>query len=236
MSQTGEETQRAKLADTVVEEILKAYYSKLIEAPDRERARALNGFTVASGISAALVAAGLARGIGDAPVHLQAMALTSLILWLGACGAYLVAVGWSRGKRRPSSPTTDPNEAAWQRIDETTQALTPIRRASGLAQILSLLALLATALLISSALLGGEGKAGATVLLTRDGARQISAICDQGPAGSGRERGIEVRLDPDDLGGEFTEIAFAAGDCLGRPEELRIRTKTIQLLVAAEGD
>jgi hypothetical protein len=226
-------SQRESLADEVVSEVNRAYYGRLVEAPDRARTRALNGFTVVSAIAAALVAAGLAKGIDGAPGAVQAFGFVSLALWLLAGGAFLAAVADPRLKRKPTGSATNANDAAWDRIEEARREIRSIRVASGAAQVLSAIALVVTIAMVGLALLENGASEWATVTLDRRGATRVAAACHRGSGNAGPT--YRVKLDPGSLGDSFPALRFPAGDCRGEEATVYVPAATIWLVATGGG-
>ncbi len=226
---------RPRLDSSVIDEVNKAYYSRLIDAPDKARARALNGFTVASAIVAALVAAGLAKGLGDASALLRAVGCGALVLWLLAGASYVAAVaGWQMRKWSPQS-ANDANDAAWNRIEETKRDLASIRLATGIAQAFSILALAMTLALIGIAVLQNGSSRRVAVTLTAKGAREVATACGWARRSSPPSTTFRVRLDAGSLGDRFTALRFDAGACREQAAEVLVGTGDIRL-VTSTGD
>ncbi|HEX5988969.1 MAG TPA: hypothetical protein VFY75_01985 [Solirubrobacterales bacterium] len=221
---------RPELDPVVIAEINKAYYSRLVEAPERERVRALNGFTIASAIVAAIVAAGLAKGLGDASAALRSIGYATLVLWLLAGGGYLAAVaGWSfRQERRRSADNA--NDAAWNRIEETEAEMRSIRLPMSAAQALSLIALAATLLLVGIALFQESPGERQRVVLTAAGTREVAAFCeridDDRPATH-----LRAEVDRGSLEGNFAELGFSAGGCMADAADVLIRSDAIRAIL-----
>jgi hypothetical protein len=225
--------QRKPLASEVVSEVNRAYYGKLVEAPDRARTRALNGFTVVSAIVAALVAAGLAKGIDGAPAAVQVFGFISLTFWMLAGGAFLAAVTGLRLKRKPNGSATNANDAAWDRIEEARSEIRSIRVTSGVAQVLSVIALVVTIVLVGLALLESGASEWATVTLDRRGAARVAGACHRGSGNGGPT--YRVKLDPGSLGDSFPTLRFPAGDCRDEEATVYVPAATIWLVATGGG-
>lgn len=224
---------RESLADEVVNEVNRAYYGKLVEAPDRARIRALNGFTVVSAIVAGLVAAGLAKGIDGAPAVVQVVGFASLTFWLLAGGAFLSAVAELRLRQKPGKSATNAKDAAWDRIEEVRGEIRSIRVSSGAAQILSAIALVATIALVGLALLDSDASEWATVTLDRRGAARVADACHRGSGNAGPT--YRVKLDPGSLDDSFPALRFPAGDCRGQEATVYVPAATIWLVATGGG-
>lgn len=223
-----------KLNQTVIDEVNKAYYSRLVEAPDRARTRALNAFTIVSAVAAALVAAGLANGFGRRPSGVQALGYATVVLWLTAGAGYLTAVALApRRKKLPD--TNDANESARRKIDAARAETRFVRWTTFGAHLVSLLALTATVALLAFTLFGETVRKQATVTLDEEGAKEVARVCTTGPLASGKPQRFRARVDPGALEAKFVELRLDAGACGRKTVRLRVRTELVAA-VAVDSD
>jgi hypothetical protein len=82
----------ASISTGVRDAVVAAYYPRALAAPDSARSRAQAGYTIASAIAAALVAAGVLGGIDRQPGIVRYFGLGTLILWMMAAWLYMSAV------------------------------------------------------------------------------------------------------------------------------------------------
>lgn len=78
--------------EDAVKAVVAGYYTRGLGAVDRSRQRAERGYTIASAIAAALVAAGLLTHLEDRPIVVQVLALLGLSLWLATALLFMIAV------------------------------------------------------------------------------------------------------------------------------------------------
>jgi hypothetical protein len=72
--------------------VVSAYYPRALASPDSARSRAQAGYTIASAIAAALVAAGVLSEIDSQPGVIQILGLGALTLWMATAWLYMSAV------------------------------------------------------------------------------------------------------------------------------------------------
>lgn len=227
------------LDELVVREINTAYYAGAVGAPDRARARALNGFTVTSAITGALVAGGLAGGFAHQPTLVRAIGCGAAFLWLAAASVYLAAVAGGRstqpkndgsGRRgtatKQSQTGNEAQESAQRVIKRTTDELRGIRFLTTIALVLSLLAVLATAALLGLAVFGHGVRRDAIVVLTPAGAQALARACGD-PSADGT-RSVRARVNPDAIGEGFVDLAVDARTCARGSADVRLASGMIR--------
>jgi hypothetical protein len=82
----------ASIPPAVRDAIVTAYYPRALSSPDSARSRAQAGYTIASAIAAALVAAGVLGDIESQRTVVQALGLSAIILWMTTAWFYMLAV------------------------------------------------------------------------------------------------------------------------------------------------
>lgn len=134
--------------------VVTAYYPRALGAPDTARSRAQAGYTVASAVAAALIAAGVLSGIDKRPVLVQGLGLTALVLWMITALLFMWAVSAPVRVVEGDQPTADAfvttalSNAKLER-DEVDKRQRAARIAS-VAAVLLTLAAFVTALLLPS--------------------------------------------------------------------------------------
>jgi hypothetical protein len=82
----------ASIPPAVRDAIVAAYYPRALSSPDAARSRAQAGYTIASAIAAALVAAGVLGDVESQGAVVQALGLSAIILWMTSAWLYMLAV------------------------------------------------------------------------------------------------------------------------------------------------
>jgi hypothetical protein len=90
------------------DEIVKAYYSNVVNAAQVARGRAQVGFTIASAVTIGLGAGGILSGIAERSVGVRVLGAVALGCWFAAAFAFLRAV---------SSPTKQPQRGRFSGDD-----------------------------------------------------------------------------------------------------------------------
>jgi hypothetical protein len=199
-----------QLSPAAVKAVIDAYYPSALATGDRLRARALNGFTVASAVAAALVAAGLVTGLGRLGGWLGAVGVLAVALWFAAAAGYLWAVtGKVTVDKRPAAQSDA--ELADRRLDRADKEVDALAPRLQKAFVLTLAALMATAAALGlAAFAPADPRQEATVLLTADGARELRRVCgNQGSV-------VHARVDPDRLNRTLIPFRIVPKDCRGR--------------------
>lgn len=225
-------------AQAMVTEVAKAYYPRAVAAADAARGRAQAGYTIASAVAAALVAAGIFGGFDEFATAVQVLGVSALASWLGAAFAFIRAVSERRpspGEREdPTSPQEHRGALAFvvDVMGDAKHEREAVERRLGFATTTVGVAMLLTLATAVGVLLGDQPdpKRGGLVSLTVNGAAAASATC------SGPTREIQGQLDPAELNEQFVKIAVEAGDCRDEAVDLRLRRKDIAAVVIAEAE
>jgi len=211
-----------QLSEAVVDEIVKAYYPRLVAEADAARARGSNAYTIASAIAAALVAAGIFGGIQDRPTSVKLVLYFALALWLAAACGYIYAVA---GTVKPThTGVVGVKTFPYQVAENSRNAAAVIGFRLAVSQWLTVLAIVTTAAGLGLALFlpGTDETKAATVFLSQEGRRDLLALCGRSaPA-------ITGRINPDELDGQFLRVTSAQPACPRAGREIRIRTSAIR--------
>jgi hypothetical protein len=224
-----------KPADAMVTEVAKAYYPRAVAAADAARTRAQAGYTIASAIAAALVAAGIFGGIEDFEPVVQGLGVLALVGWLLAGFFFVLAVS----NRRP-----DPEESKDpQKLDEHKGALPFIREVMSDAkrernaveehQKRAVVSTAAAMVLTVATIIGvlvdqpADASKSATFGLSASGAAAVDAVCDR-PVST-----LEGSVDPAKLDQDFVPIAIEAGSCVDDETTLHLSKRQISTVAVA---
>ncbi|NLT06226.1 MAG: hypothetical protein GXY03_07925 [Solirubrobacterales bacterium] len=225
-----------KAAETMVTEVAKAYYPLAVAAADHARTRAQAGYTIASAVAAALVAAGIFADFAELPAVVQGLGFAALLGWLAAALGFMVAVSRRRPTPQededPTSPQENVGALAFVRdvMGDAKQERAAVERWLAIATGAVGVAMALTLLTVGGILLqdSPDPKRAATVTLTADGAAAFAASCDE------TRRAVRGRLDPGDLGDAFVPVEVAAGVCGSDEVDLRLRRKDVATVAIAK--
>jgi hypothetical protein len=206
----------------VLKPFIDAYYTRGLAATDRARDRAEKGYTIASAIAAALVAAGVFTDLPNSDTSVKVLGLTGLFLWLVAAMLFIWVV---------SVPVRAPKEQDWTTADDFVGGviadiryeLSALRKRLFGALIATLLATIVTiaAFAVATALPTGSDPEKARIALT---AKEDTALADLCTAPVGAILGT---VDPDNLDEEFVEIKVPAGACNATETTIRVPKSAI---------
>jgi len=98
-------TQSPEMTVSPSDEIVKAYYSHVVETAQVARGRAQIGFTIASAVTVALGAGGLFSGVAERSAPVKLLAAVALACWFAAAFAFLWTI---------SSPTRQPHKGTYR--------------------------------------------------------------------------------------------------------------------------
>jgi hypothetical protein len=171
-----------KIPDEVFKEAVADYYKGVFGLADTARGRSQAAWAIASAIAAALVAAGLIKNLSDADVAVQALASSSIFLWLATGVVFM----WALVKPLPSSPptVTGPREAA--KVSFVTSALNffrddlngvQFRQRVALWVTASAAAVTVAAVVVAFTVQKPTPIVSATVALSDEGQQTVNALC-----------------------------------------------------------
>jgi hypothetical protein len=213
----------------MVTEVAKAYYPRAVAAADAARTRAQAGYTIASAVAAALVAAGVFGDFEQLPTEVQVLGVVALAAWLVAAFAFMLAVSTRRptpGEQEdPTKPQQQKGSLAFVTdvMGDTMGERAAVEKVVGIAT-----AAVGVAMLLTLATIVGvaadedaDPKRDGVLILTVEGIATSKATCDR------EMNTIEGRFDPAKLKDEFVSLVVSAGDCTGEDIDLRFRKKEI---------
>jgi hypothetical protein len=206
------ETEQAKEPrPDVVKAVVERYYTRGLDAVDRTRQRAERGYTIASAIAAALVAAGLLTHLEERPDLVKILALVGFGLWLIAALVFMWAVAIDVKFKEPKGYDS------WDAF--VTGIAEQVRKEIGIInrRLLSAVLVTAVATVVTIAAVsygvadtGGAAAAPARVELTAQGDRALTKVC-------GRKVGfVYASVKPDTLDDPIVELKLPAGECSPR--------------------
>ena len=194
-----------------MEAIVTSYYTRGVEAADRERARAERAYTIASAIAAVLVAAGVFGDLDERSTGVQLLGLLGLALWIAAAAGFVWAVAYPT----PELPT--PERRGWDTAQELAYALADhvksdkaeVRRRERLAFMATAGAVAATLLAVVVAVLGTDTSTTreGTLSLRASGAATVAALCNE------RGNTITGDIDTATLEEPFVSISVDSSAC-----------------------
>jgi hypothetical protein len=192
----------------VVKAVIDAYYPRGVAAADRARDRAERGYTIASAIAAALVAAGAFAKLGDKPPGVQALGLGALGMWLLTALLYIWVVAV------PTRAGTDPDSTTAGEFVKNVAAsvsaeLAILRRRQSFAVVATIVAAVLTVLALTLATTesGNRPPEAARLQLTPKADAGLRALC--GP----QVGELYGTVDPDKLGDEVVAVKLPPGEC-----------------------
>jgi hypothetical protein len=213
--------------DEVVKTVTESYYTRGITAADRMRDGANRGYTIASAVAAALVAAGAFAGLGDDPLEVQVAGVASLVAWLFAAALFVWVVSY------PARTGVDPG---WRTAAEFVNGvvtgveaeLVELRKRLKLALGFSAIAAVLTAAALGAAVFdtGGEPTEQARLTLTAAAAKALKPTCPQAASG------LYGTVDPDELDDDVVDVEVPKGQC--GAGETTVRLPGDQILAQTE--
>ena len=200
-----------KVDDRVVKEVIENYYATAVEAGDSARTRAQSGYTIASAIAAAIVAAGALGGINDARAEVKVLGVMALVAWLAAAAFFMRAVA-GKVKNLIVDPQPDANSFVHAVLANVRTERGAVNSRSAIAQVIAIIAICLTTIAVVLALFRppSSPSVDGTIALSPSGFKQVKALC-----GPGMPTPIHGLLNPSDLQGKFTKIELADGTCAG---------------------
>jgi hypothetical protein len=199
-----------KIDDSVVQEVVKDYYAAAVSSADAARTRAQNGYTIASAIAAAIVAAGVFGGIDDARTLVKIIGVLALLAWLTVAGLFMYAVaGNVRGLE--TGEQSDASSFVRVVIGNVREVRGAINARSQAAQIATVFAIILTVAGIAIALFWPPtSKFNGTISLSPIGVKQVDILC-----GTHVPKRILVSLSASDLDNTFVPIQLMGRACNG---------------------
>jgi hypothetical protein len=214
----GAEQTKKEARPDVVKAVVERYYTRGLDAVDRSRQRAERGYTIASAIAAALVAAGLLTHLEERPTVVQVLALTGLSLWLVAALLFMVAVAIKVKVNEPSgydSWGAFINGIAQQLRDEIRIINGRLLRAVVVTGVATAITIAALCYGVSES--GASASVPARVELNAQGNEAVSTVCGH------RVGLIYATVSPDSLGDPVVALKLPAGECGPRATVARVR-------------
>jgi hypothetical protein len=206
----------------IVKTVIDSYYTRGVEAADRARDRSERGYTIASAIAAALVAAGVFADLRDRPQLVQVLGLVALGLWLLTALLFIWAVAV------PVEQQPDPgwnSDAAFvvgvgAAVGREVESLRKRQYAAIGSTILAMLATVA-ALALATVQPGGASAEKARLLLTPKADAAAAALCNQ------PQEAVYATVDPDQLDDPIVTLSMPAGECGADPTTIRVAKESV---------
>jgi hypothetical protein len=199
--------------------VVENYYKRGVEAADRERDRAERGYTIASAIAAALVAAGVFGHLDEKSDLVKALGLAALFAWVCAAMLFVWAVS------APTAELAKPAGGGWTTAGEFMAAVSSqaerdrneIRRRARTATLTTLVAIAITFAAFSFGVTekAGPGPQHAMIGLSLEGRRALVTVCTTGlptqitgmvDVGSLEENVVAIKLDPNVCSEEAVDV------------------------------
>lgn len=209
--------------------VVNAYYPALLGSADAARSRAQNGYTIASAIAAALVAAGVFGGFADATTAVRILGVLALMLWLAAASAFMYAVA---GRvTMPEGKVETLTELVEALVNWVTDARDRVERRAAWAQGLTggAIVVTAAALIAAAFSLSRSGEISARVLLSRHGGVEVMAMCHK------HVSMLHARIDPKTLDQATVKLVTDAGFCGKGQVALRVRSMDVVAISQRNG-
>jgi hypothetical protein len=205
--QSGAEGPKEARPD-VVKAVVERYYTRGLDVVDRARQRAERGYTIASAIAAALVAAGLLTHLEERPTVVQVLALLGFSLWLIAALLFMFAVALKVNVNEPAGYATWREFIAGiaQQLRDELRIIN-IRLLRAVVVTTTAAAVTVAALCYGVAEPGGAAPVRARVELTAQGDTAMTKLCGH------RVGFIYATVDPDTLDDAVVELKLPAGEC-----------------------
>jgi hypothetical protein len=215
--------------EQAADELIRAYYPALMGSADAARARAQAGYTIASAVAAAIVAAGVFGDFQNAATIVRVLGSIALGLWL------LTAILFIRAVTGPIQWPTKEVEG----IDEfsktvasfASNARSRVEHRNARAQVATVLAVVLTAAAIFAAVLNPHRNtaAEANVLLSPTGVAAVSRLC------SHHTNVIRGAIEPEALAKSAIQLTTAPGQCGTKKTVLNLLGSYV-LAIARQGD
>jgi len=248
MAQPPRDGPAGKVNEKVVQAVINAFYPAVLGSADAARTRAQNGYTIASAVAAAIVAAGVSGGFASTVLAVKILGVVALVLWLAAAAGYIYAVAG----RVPSAEgiAIGPDQFTLDVVQKAREAREKVEGRASVAQYLTFAAVVATAAALGLAALFPHKSTTATahVLLSKSGAADVARLC------STRSDVIEAKVEPEAVGKTavvVTPVPTACGNheptlhLLGKdvvavadgaiPEPAKARPSVVQVELTAHG-
>jgi len=194
--------------EDVVKAVIERYYTRGLDAVDRARQRAERGYTIASAIAAALVAAGLLAHLQERPSVVQVLALVGFGLWLLAALFFMFAVAIKVDVKEPegfADARAFLSGIAAQLRDEIRIINNRLRNAVVVTAVATGVTIAAVAFGVTNT--GSAKPVASRVELTSPGNRALTRLC-------GRRVGlVYATISPDKLSDSVVALKLPAGEC-----------------------
>lgn len=219
--------QAGKVNEKVVQAVINAFYPAVLGSADAARTRAQNGYTIASAVAAAIVAAGVFGDFASAVLAVKILGVVALVLWLAAAAAYIYAVSG----RVPSAEgiAIGADQFTLDVVQKAREAREKVEGRSSVAQALTFAAVIATAGALGTAAFFPHKSTTVTahVLLSRSGVADVSRLC------STRSDIIEAKVEPEAIGKPAVALTPVPTACGSHEPTLHLLGKDV--LAIADG-
>lgn len=172
-------TPEREIPQSVMDTIITGYYTRGVAAADRARDSANRGYTIASAVAAALVAAGVFTHLDQKSLSVQVTGLIALGTWLLAALLFIYAVSLPvRDKSKEKGWTTDVAfaEGVADQVDNEVKELRR-RLIFAVATTVVATALTVTALALATTLPAPNGMERERIVLTAKGDADLAKLC-----------------------------------------------------------
>jgi hypothetical protein len=197
--------------------VVDAYYSRGIAVVDRAREAAQRGYTIASAIAAALVAAGVFADLAARPWLVKLLGLAALGSWLIVAVMFIAAVALPAAEGR--DPDTSSGEGFVEMVARRTQEELEIvkrRLARAFWATCGAIVVTATALAVATFDVVDQPAEWARIAVTKQGEVALASLCEL-PVGD-----IDARVDPDSLDDDIVKLEIPAGKCNAEETTVRV--------------
>ena len=209
-------------------EVSDALLARALGSADAARARAQGGFTIASAIATALIAAGVFSNITDRAKPARWVGGTALLLWLAAMVVFLAAVVVGARRQRGGAGAGSHADLAESVLADVNEERLLVLRYTRAAALIVFLAVGVTAatVLVGFTSLSTDRDAG-TLLVTAQGRSLISRVCPEPLRMHGfvdvptlRRDYVTFRVEPGGCRpGRVTPLRIARSEVLGFEED-----------------
>lgn len=231
LAQVGEP---AEVPDVVATKMAEAYYPRAIAFADSARTRAQAGYTIASAVAAALVAAGLFGDLNEREGWIQFAGVAALVTWLIAAFEFMRAVAVRRRDPEQHKPEVERFDSPLAWVDaillEADNEREGVERHLRRAVHVVAIALTLTTLTIVGVLVerpDDPARRGAFTLFPA-GQTAVDEVCTE------TVTMLEGSVDPGKLKDQFVPVTVDAGSCRETKTTLQLRKRHIA--VVALGD
>jgi hypothetical protein len=214
------------LVERSFETVVESYYTRGVEAADRERTRTQAGYTITSAIAAGLVAAGVFTDFETKPDVVKALGLAALFLWVGSAMlfAWAVAAPTADLEKPPGGSYTSASDFMLAVSRQAEMNRNAIRKRARSAFASTILAIALTFIAFSIGVTDRESPAlePARIALTKQGVRALTVVC------GARPRILSGHIDRESLGSKVVSIKFDPGICGNSSTEVELPQRALR--------